>query len=298
MARPMIISASYKTDIPAFYGDWFMARLKAGDCRVVNPYGRQVYTVRLDAEAVSGIVFWTKNLGPFLDRLPEIRALGHAFVVHYSINAYPRALETSVSDPDRAVAHMHRLARTFGKRAAVWRYDPVVATSLTPPDWHLENFARLARALAGATDEVVVSFAHIYRKTRRNMEVAARAHGFSWSDPADDEKRHIVAGLAERAAESGMRLTICSQPQYRIAATAPARCIDAERLGDMAGRPIAARMKPHRPECGCFESRDIGDYDSCPHGCVYCYAVHGRARARRRHADHDPKGALLLPPAG
>ena len=178
---------------------------------------------------------------------------------------------------------MHDLATEFGPRVGVWRYDPVVSTSATPPDWHLGNFTRLADRLAGATDEVVISFAHIYRKTRSNMDTASRLHGFGWDDPSDDAKRELIGRLVAVAADRDMRLTLCSQEAYLVPGSAPARCIDAERLSDVAGRPVTARRKGNRPGCMCSESRDIGDYDTCPHGCVYCYAVRTPALARRRH---------------
>ncbi len=291
----MIISASYRTDIPAFYGDWLIARLEAGFCHVVNPYGRQVHTVRLDRDAVSGFVFWTKNLGPFRAALDDVRRRGFPFVVQYTINGYPRALETSVTDAERAIGHMRELAGEFGPRAGVWRYDPVIATSSTPPDWHVANFTRLADRLARATDEVVISFAQIYRKTQLNMDAASRLHGFAWDDPSDDRKRELARRLAAIAADRGMRLTICSQEAYLVPGATPARCIDAARLSDVAGRPIAARRKGNRPGCMCSESRDIGDYDTCPHGCVYCYAVRTRALARRRHGAHQPGEPVLAP---
>ena len=292
----MIISASYRTDIPAFYGDWFITRLDAGFCRTVNPYGRQIHTVRLDRDAVSGFVFWTKNLGPFRAALELVRDRGFPFVVQYTINAYPRALETSVTDAERAIGHMRDLASEFGPRAGVWRYDPVIATSMTSPDWHVDNFTGLADRLAGATDEVVISFAHIYRKTRLNMDAASRLHGFGWNDPADDEKRALAVRLAAVAADRGIRLTLCSQEAYLVPGAAPSRCIDAERLSDVGGRPVAAPRKGNRPGCMCSESRDIGDYDTCPHGCVYCYAVRTPALARRRHGAHEPGDPLLSPP--
>lgn len=292
----MIISASYKTDIPAFYGRWLMNRLDAGWCRMVNPYGGQVYRIPLDPRSVSGFVFWTKNLGPFLDALAEIRRRRYAAVVQYSINDYPRALELSVSDKERSVAHMHALAACAGPRAAVWRYDPVVATSLTPLAWHLENFSKLAAALRGATDEVVISFAHIYRKTKRNMDAAARRHGFSWHDPGRDEKRALACRLAGIAGDCGMCLTVCSQPEILSDGIAGAACVDAERLGDVAQRPVIAKIKGNRPGCYCAESRDIGAYDTCPHGCVYCYAVENRTRAQQRFRAHDPDGEFLHPP--
>ncbi len=290
----MIISASYKTDIPAFYGPWFMNRLGAGSVRVKNPHGGPAFTVDLRREAVDGFVFWTRNLGPFMAQLDEIRRRDFPFVVQYTITAYPRPLESATIEDGDAIRHLRRIAELFGRRAGVWRYDPVIFTSLTPPAWHRANFARLAHALGGAVDEVVVSFVQAYRKTARNMNRAARDHGFAWHHPADDEKRALLAELAELAARAGLRLTLCGQPELIIPGLSPASCIDAERLAQVAGQPIEARRKPHRETCACWTSRDIGDYDSCPHGCVYCYAVTGRAGAKRRFAGHRPDGEFLI----
>ena len=136
----MIVSASYRTDIPAFYGAWFERRLDAGSCEVRNPHGRP-YAVRLDRESVSGFVFWTRNAAPFLPVLDRLAAAGYPFVVHYTITAYPRLLETSVIDPARAARQVHEIARAFGLRAAVWRYDPIIVTDATPLSSHVERFS-------------------------------------------------------------------------------------------------------------------------------------------------------------
>lgn len=296
----MIVSASYRTDIPAFYGDWFLNRFRAGSAKVVNPYGRQVSTVPLRA-GVDGYVFWTRNAIPFRPALAEVRQAGLPFVVQYTVTGYPRALEASVIEAGRAVADIRALAAEFGPRAVVWRYDPVLFTERTPPEFHRATFARLAEALAGAVDECVLSFAALYKKTARNMDVAARAHGFAWGDASDDAKRALAAELAEVAAARGMRLSLCSQAAYLAPGTSLAACVDARRLEDVAAgwgcpRTLAVRIKGNRPDCRCFESRDIGAYDTCPHGCAYCYAVNSRALAKRRHAAHDPKGEFLFPP--
>jgi len=205
----MIISASYKTDIPTFYGEWFMNRLRAGYCKMVNPYNRHVIRVSLHPETVDGVVFWTKNVGPFLKHLPDVKRMGFPFVLQHTINGYPRALEQAVVDAQRAVEHMHHVADTFGPRVAVWRYDTIINSSLTPRDYHVETFSRLAKSLEGATDEVVVSFAHLYRKTLRNMEHAAKEHGFTWSDPDDEWKKSLATELAVAASAHGIRLSIC-----------------------------------------------------------------------------------------
>jgi hypothetical protein len=292
----VIISASYKTDIPAFYGDWFMNRLDAGYCEMVNPYGGQVCRVSLERDDVDGFVFWTKNLGPFLDKLDEVHRRGYPFVVQYSINGYPRALEYSVVEAERSVEHLRQIADRYGPRVAVWRYDPIVFTSITPADVHRQTFERLARSLAGSTDEVVISFAHVYQKTRRNMDRAATAHGFSWENPDESTKRALAADLVQIASAHGLQLSVCSQRQYVVEGARPARCVDAARLSDVAGRDIAAPLKGNRADCACHLSRDIGAYDTCPHGCVYCYAVSSRAVAKKRHQAHDPNGILLTSP--
>ncbi|MEO5374687.1 MAG: DUF1848 domain-containing protein [Alphaproteobacteria bacterium] len=288
----MIISASYRTDIPAFYGAWFRRRLEAGFCRTVNPYGGQVSLVPLTGAEVDGFVFWTRNIEPFQDTLRMLRRSDQPFVVQYTVTGYPRALETSVVAAECSIDLIRGLAAEFGSRSVVWRYDPVVVTSLTPPEWHEATFTALAAALAGVVDEVVVSIAHIYRKTQRNMDAAARAHGFTWHDPADEEKRHLLTRLAAIASAHGMRLTLCGQAGLLAPGVTAARCIDAERLSDVAGRFISARARPHRP-CGCAQSRDIGDYDTCPHGCVYCYAVSSRTQAKRAFDLHDPDAETL-----
>jgi hypothetical protein len=293
----MIVSASYKTDIPAFYADWFLKRMDVGFARTVNPYSRQPQIVPLTHESVDGFVFWTRNVGPFFAVLDEVRRRGFPFVVQYTITGYPRALDQATTPTEQAIAHLHRLSGTFGKGASVWRYDPVVVTSLTPPDWHVDAFARLCRTLAGAVDEVVLSFAHVYRKTARNLNAAAHRAAFRWCDPNPPEKMALLSRLAAVAADHGLKASLCGQPDLLAPGISEARCIDAERLERAAGHAIGAVHKPHRARCGCFASRDIGDYETCPHGCVYCYAVASRERAKANLARHRPDGECLVIPA-
>ncbi|CAA7611951.1 conserved hypothetical protein [Candidatus Terasakiella magnetica] len=295
----MIVSASYRTDIPAFYGPWFLNRFRAGWAKVINPYGGQTATISLRG-GVDGFVFWTRNIGPFRDALAEVRRVGLPFMVHYTVTGYPRALERSVIETERSTVLIRDLAETHGRRVVVWRYDPIVISSLTPPQWHRDNFARLADSLTGAVDEVSVSFAALYRKTERNMAAASRTLGFDWSDPTPEEKRALAAELAILAAARGIALSLCSQPEFAAAGTQPSRCVDARRLEDVAAgwgalRPVKAKVKGNRPGCLCHESRDIGQYESCPHGCVYCYAVDSRSAAKRRAQSHDPLGECLIP---
>ncbi|MHC5055855.1 MAG: DUF1848 domain-containing protein [Planctomycetota bacterium] len=289
----MIISASRRTDIPAFYGEWFMNRLEAGYCTVPGYVAGQAYRVDLRPEEVDAFAFWTKDLGTFKGRLAEVRARGLPFMVHYTITGYPRCLEGGAPPTELAAEHMHELAERYGPRVAVWRYDPMVFTSATTPDHHRVSFRRLAERLRGATDEVVTSVVVGYRKTARNMRRAGVKHGFSRSDVPAEAVTELVSWMADVARANGMALSLCCQPDLIVEGTRAVRCVEVERLSDVAGREIAAKPKSTRPGCGCHESRDIGAYDTCANGCAYCYAVNDHERTRQRLGLHDPKAEML-----
>jgi len=292
----MIISASYRTDIPAFYGPWLMHRLAAGWAEVRNPYGGPPSRIDLTAPAVDGFVFWTRNLAPFMGYLPEITRLA-PFTVTLTITGYPRALEAATPPPERAIATLHHLAQAWGKQRGVWRYDPILLTTFTPASWHRKNFASIARQLNGATDECVVSFATFYAKTRRNLSVAATQHRFDVIEPSVDEKRHLLHDLSEIARAEGMRLSVCAQTELVTPGHIDAaRCIDSHRLSMLAGYPIKARTKGNRPGCLCAESRDLGAYDTCPQGCRYCYAVRAPAAAQSACQSHRSDALSLSQP--
>jgi hypothetical protein len=283
----MIVSASYRTDIPAFHAAWFLARLEAGFTEVRNPYGGAPYRVSLRPPEAAGFVFWTRNIKPLIPDLGEVGARA-PFMVQFTITGYPRALEPHVIDTGAAVAQVRALRDKWGPRAVVWRYDPILVTSVTQVEAHRSSFGKLAAALQGCVDEVAVSFADLYRKSARNLAAAARRHGFTWRDPDPEEKRALITQLAAIAAERRMRLTLCTEPELADAGAEPARCIDAERLSEIAGRPLRAREKGNRPGCLCAESRDIGAYDTCAQGCAYCYAVESHERAAKRIKALDP----------
>ncbi|RKQ68679.1 DUF1848 domain-containing protein [Oceanibaculum indicum] len=291
----MIVSASYRTDIPAFHGDWFQMRLRAGYCLVASPYGGKPYRVALTAEAVDGFVFWTRNAGPFLPALEEVQACGMPFIVQYTATGYGRALERATLPAEGAIAQMRTLADVYGRRSVVWRYDPILFAGGMDADWHRANFRRMAAALAGTVDEAVVSILSPYRKAARNLNCMTQRTGLAWQVPGPGQSAALLADLAEIAEGCGMRLTLCAQPDRLTAGVSPAACIDAARLSDVAGRDITARTKGNRPGCLCAESRDIGAYDTCPHGCAYCYAVADHDKARRAHRAHDPAAESLSP---
>ncbi len=294
----MIISASYRTDIPAFYGSWFMNRINEGYCQVRNPYNGLYSRISLLRADVQGIVFWTRNPAPFSSNLRVIEEKGYPFYIHFTITGYPSILEANCISSSSAADIFRQLASDLPEGSLVWRYDPILLTSVTPIDFHIKNFTFLASSLAGYTDEVVISFARIYSKTRKNLDLlAGNTSGFKWYDPDNGFKKSLALKLSSIAELYGMRLSVCAQRNILTDGLKDASCIDPYRLSRVAGYSLKIPpLKPHRPEgCGCYSSRDIGEYDTCINGCVYCYAVSSLKNARSRYRAHDPKGSSILP---
>ena len=289
----MIISASYRTDIPAFYGEWFKNRLHAGYCMVLNPYSNKPYRVELARKHVHAFVFWTKNIAPFFPVLEIVSEQQYPFMVQYSINNYSQLLEGRVIDIQQSVENVGKLFSTYGKRCVVWRYDPIVVTNGMDINWHLENFSRIAKQLRGMVDEVVVSFVQFYNKTVRNIS-SGSLKKIKFIDPDLHTKKEALERLSVIAKKVEMKLSICTQPQLVSKTVSAASCIDLNRLSDIAGYKMRLKIKGNRPGCYCAESRDIGAYDTCPHGCVYCYAVNNHRCAYMKSKKHDSACDILI----
>ncbi|MGB0695105.1 MAG: DUF1848 domain-containing protein [Rhodospirillaceae bacterium] len=296
----MILSASYRTDIPAFHGAWFAQRLAAGFAVVANPYGGRPSRIDLTPRsgpqakegAVDGYVFWTRNAKPFLPVLDQLAGQGVPFVVQYTVLGYPSALDGSTPSADHAIAVIQELSNRYGRDSVVWRYDPVVFSQVTPAETHRQSVAQLARALKGAVNEVVFSVLQPYCKTTRNLAKT----GIPWWDPEPKEKTALIAELGQLAAQEGdLTPSLCAQPDLLPPDFRDAACIDAERLSRVAGQLIPARRDPHRKTCRCAQSRDLGAYDSCAHGCVYCYANASPAAGQRGVAKATADTESLLP---
>jgi hypothetical protein len=283
-----LVSASRRTDIPAFYSAWFLNRVRAGYCEWINPFGGQIQRVSLAPEDCAGIVFWTRYPAPILAGLTELRARGHRFYFHVTINGYGKPLEARNPALEKALRAFRALAEAISPRLALWRYDPILLSEATGPEYHVENFSRLARALAGYTERCYFSFADFYGKTRRNL---ARA-GVECAEPELETKAALVSNLKSIAAAHGIALYCCCEDALLATGVRKAHCVDLELFG---GGPALA-PRPTRAECGCLESVDIGAYDTCGFDCLYCYATNSWAAARERARRHDPNDPALWRP--
>ena len=287
----MIISASRRSDIPAFFGEWFVHRLHAGEVLVRNPMQpKQVSRISLSQDNVDAIVFWTKNPADFLSRLPEIDRLGYAYYFLFTLNPYDVAIEPGVEDKRLVIEVFKQLSRHIGPEKVVWRYDPVIISDLYTPAWHRVSFDRLAEELSGYTERCIISFFDDYRKVRTRM----RTIGYTIPDKVLMEE--IAGMLADSAKRNGMSLCTCSEDidlsQYGIMHS---RCIDSDFAGRITGRQMSGRKKDSRQRnaCGCVESRDIGSYNTCTHGCLYCYAVSSQEKVSLTRQHYDPFFSML-----
>jgi len=295
-----VISVSRRCDIPAFYPRWFANRLRAGFADVINPFNpAQVSRIDLRPENAKVFVFWTRNPAPLLPCLRELDERGQGYYFLHTLLDYPRELEPFSPRPPRALEGFRRLAGRVGPDKVVWRYDPLVLSAKTGVDFHLRAFERLARELSGSTRRVTVSLLTPYRKIAGRLSALA-ASGLAPYAPGEQEISRLLTGLSGLAQAFGLEITACA-PQTDLTrfGLAPGACIDPvliARLFGLDAPPV--KDASQRPACGCAGSRDIGAYDACLFGCLYCYATSNFARARANHQEHDPAATCLIGPAG
>lgn len=288
-----ILSVSRRTDVPAFYGRWFMERVREGFAGVVHPFGGKRYLVSLRPEDVTCLVFWSKDFTPFVEHLRTLDLLGYRFYFNCTVTGAPPVFESDV-DKAAALRTLKDLSRRYSPAHVNWRFDPIVVSSVCDGAFYLGEFARLARELEGLVERCYFSFVMPYRKVDRNFRELEQAEGLRIIRSSESERIELANQLAEIARSHGIRMYSCCGESLVGDTIEKARCIDGaliERLFYPQG--LVWSEKPTRPGCGCTESIDIGTYDTCPHGCVYCYANADKAVARRAFGNHDPASAFL-----
>jgi hypothetical protein len=270
----MIISASRRTDIPAFFSGEFMSGIRTGFLDVPNPrYPGKSSKISLAPEDVEAIVFWTRDARPLLPHLEELDARGYFYYFQYTLLDGPDFFDPQGPRGKEAVAAFRCLAEVVGPERVVWRYDPIVLSNLTGPAYHREKFARLAGELAGATKRVVISLVDFYRSVVPRFRRLEKK-GVVVRPPAAENLEELIPGLVATAAAQGLEISSCAEEiDLDKFGVRPGKCIDAGLLSRLLGRPVRARKDPRqRKACGCAESRDIGAYGTCLRQCVYCYA--------------------------
>jgi DNA repair photolyase len=312
---PVIISASRSTDIPAFFSEWFMNRLKKGYVTWINPFNRRPCHVAFAKTRV--LVFWTKNPAPMLDRLDELDGLGLNYYFHFTVNDYDaESFEPNVPPLAERIKTFQDLSSRLGAERVIWRFDPLLLTDTLTVPVLLEKVRRVGEQLHPYTRKLVFSFADIavYQKVQRNL----RRNAVKGREFSESEMRAFARGLQLLNRNWGLDLATCAEDvdlhEYGIL---PNRCIDDdlmiklfkndarlmtflgyhENLFGTAKRP-SLKDKGQRQACGCIASKDIGMYNTCNHLCVYCYANTSEISVQNNLAHHTPTGACLIGTVG
>ncbi|MCL5282181.1 MAG: DUF1848 domain-containing protein [Planctomycetes bacterium] len=288
-----IISVSRRTDIPAFYGEWFVRRVQEGFAGVVAPYGGKRYLVSLAPQDVDCFVFWSKDFTPFVPHLDTLDRLGYRFYFNYTLTALPAVFETNV-DKAAALKTLQYLGERYSPRHLNWRFDPIILSNITDAEFYLNHFERLAAQLAGRVERCYFSFVTEYEKAKRNLLPLQADQGIRLLQPHREEKIALADRLAASADRYGIRMYSCCGDYLLGPRIHKGHCIDGTIIEQLFfPQGFAHKTKPTRKECGCTESIDIGTYDTCPHGCLYCYANANKAVAGEAFRRHDPNSAFL-----
>lgn len=285
----MILSVSRRTDIPNYYSEWFFNRLKEGFLYVRNPMNfHQISEIKISPDVVDCIVFWTKNPLPMMERLDELEAYNYYF--QFTLTGYGNDVERNLPNKKTSVIPIFQeLSNRIGKEKVVWRYDPIFFSNRYNAKYHLKAFRSIAEALSGYTEKCVISFLDIYPKNKKNMDDLLSY------DLSDSELREFAKELSNIAKENHIKIGSCAEKvdldEYGIIHNS---CIDKELIEKIIGCKLKINKdKNQRIECGCVESVEVGTYNTCKNGCVYCYANYSAKSVESNFQKYDPLSPLL-----
>ncbi|MCR5060009.1 MAG: DUF1848 domain-containing protein [Saccharofermentans sp.] len=286
----MIISASRKTDIPAFFSEWFFNRISEGYALSRNPMNaHQISRIPLTPGVVDCIVFWTKNPGPMMDRLDELKDFKYYF--QFTLTGYGRDLEMNLPDKKKVlIPAFQKLADKIGPEKVIWRYDPIAFNDVYTPEYHLSAYRQIAEALKGCTEKSVISFVDIYKSKNKTALDEMKI-----TESSEETMYSFASQLVDIASANGMKIATCAE-RIDLAPLGIEHncCIDKALIERIVGANLKVRKDAsQREECGCVASRDIGTYNSCLHGCRYCYANFKPETVKATYALYDPKSPIL-----
>lgn len=283
----MILNTGNRTDIPAYYSKWFYNRIKEGFVLARNPYNTtQVTKYRLSPDVVDCIAFCTKNPAPMLERMEEISRFRQYWFV--TITPYGKEIEPHVPEKEKVMESFQRLAKKVGVSAVAWRYDPIFITEKYSVDYHIQQFEKMAHELSGSTKRCIISFIDLYEKTKRNFPMAREV--------SKEEQILLAKEFVKIGERYGMTIISCCEgtmlKEYGVDVSG---CMPKEVIERAIGCTLnLPKKKPAREGCDCILGNDIGSYNSCGHGCLYCYANYNQDTVIRNMCQHDPNSPMLV----
>lgn len=287
----MIISASRRTDIPAWFGAWFSKRIEAGYFCFVNPFNaKQVKCYSLLPEDVDLFVFWTKNPKPFSKQLDNLDAKGYNYYFQFTLNDYPKVFEPKILPVAERIEIFRQLSNRVGKEKVIWRYDPIILSNITPGEYHMEKIYNIARRLQGYTNRLTISFLDFYGKTENRLRKLYQEQGIECVDMTKDI--NILMKLAQEIKKLGnifqLEVVTCSEKvELESIGIKHGACIDAKLIAEVfAITKQLPRDKNQRDECQCAQSVDMGAYNTCFYQCTYCYANYSAKTIEKNRGQH------------
>lgn len=285
----MILSVSRRTDIPNYYSDWFIARIKEGFLYVRNPMNaHQISKIDLSPEVIDCIVFWTKNPANMIDKLEDLQK--YMYYYQFTLTGYGKDVEPNLPNKrEELIPTFKRLSEKIGKERVIWRYDPILISKRYTINYHLKAFEEIASSLADYTEKVVISFVDLYSKTLRNTrELDIR-------QITNEEMIEVAGEMAQIASKYNLIIETCAeQINLQEAGIQHGSCIDKKLIERLLGcKLIAEKDKNQREACGCFESVEVGAYNTCLNGCKYCYANFNDSKVEDHVKLYNRNSALL-----
>jgi hypothetical protein len=280
----MIVSVSRRCDIPRYQFKWFMERLDNGFCEIANPYNpKQIKRVSLlpsaqemnpddEPDCVDAFVFWTREPQNILANADELEKRGFRFYVMVTVTGYPAELKPDAPETSKVLTAMKNLSQKVGRDRVIWRYDPVILTSITDEGFHRRNFDLLAQELAGSVRRVIISIYDEYPAAKKRLELKEKS-GVLQMLETQDILPQLLGGFAKSAQAAGMEIQTCAEKEdFSSFGIKGGACIDAVLINKLWGLETGGKDKNQRPYCLCCKSVDIGAYGTCGAHCVYCYA--------------------------
>lgn len=282
----MIINIGQRTDIPAFYSDWFYNRIKQGYVYVRNPYyPSKVTKYILKPDIVDCLCFCTKNPAPMLDRLNEIDNYRQFWFI--TITPYLKDIEPYVPHFNEVIESFKRLSNKVGKTCIGWRYDPIFINDRYTVDYHFKVFECMAKELSGYTERCVISFIDLYEKTKNNFPDV--------KEVSRDVQTAIVKEFVRIARKYNVKIYTCLEnKEFEIYGVNCKGCMSKEVIEEAVGIQLDIKTSKVRKGCDCLLGNDIGAYNTCLHGCLYCYANTDKKTVHNIFKKHDPTSPMLI----
>ena len=283
----MILNTGLRTDIPGFFSEWFYNRIEEGFVYVRNPYVKnQIYSYRLDPELIDCIIFCTKNPKPMFENLEKIDKFNQYW--HITITPYEKEIEPNVPPINDVLESFKYLSKKLGKENVTLRYDPIFINEKYTLEKHIESFEYIINSLSGYTTEAIISFIDLYEKTKRNFPKAREV--------TKDERLKIGKEFARIGNENNIRIKTCVEgtelDKFGIDSSG---CMTKEVIERAINKNLnIPKQKARNGECYCLLNNDIGEYNTCGHGCLYCYANSNKRLVKRNLKLHDPKSPMLI----